>query len=42
MKQLEAASMDLARNIGQKDPFGNYSASINKLKGLRTGLKWGY
>jgi hypothetical protein len=41
MKRLQAESMVLARNIGQKGPFGNFSASINKLKGLGTGLKWG-
>jgi hypothetical protein len=39
MKRLQSESMVLARNIGQKGPFGNYSSSINKLKGLGTGLR---
>ena len=40
MKRLRAESMVLARNIGHKDSLGNYSSSINKLKGLGTGLRW--
>jgi len=40
LNRLQAESMVIARNMLQKGPYGNYSSSINKLKGFGTRLKW--
>lgn len=40
MERLKSESKALARGIGQKGPFGNYSSSLNKMNSISSGLRW--